>query len=243
MHTCSTVARKRAVLIEAFPGIGQVSSLAGKYIAAFFNLRYHSSFSAKGLPPVAVVRHHKPVPPASVYAGTLPDGTDLAVITSELPPPKEAVDSVAAEIMRWSHRINASVVISPHGMVVDDESDNHAVSIYGVASSQKGRKMLISAGIEVFEEGMVTGIPGLLLCHGISERKNVIALLVEVNEVDRDAGAAALMVHAIDKLCLHYDLDCGPICRAAIELGSDHIGVAKEIRKEKGRALMNSMYS
>lgn len=231
----------RSILLEALPGIGQVASISGRYIASFFNLKRMGSFSASGMPPVAVIKNSRPEPPVSIYGGKLPDGTRLAVLTSEVPLPGDAAEAIAVGIMECARKMDASIIISPHGMVVEDTSVSRGVSVYGASSTVSGIRMLKNAGIETLEEGIITGVPGVLLCMRESAKRNTIALLVEVSDVSRDVPGAALMVHAIDRLALHYDLDCGPICRAAIELGAGHATKGK-IKKEWPKMQTNSMY-
>lgn len=230
------------IVIESFPGIGGVASITGRYIIDFFNLKPMVDLDIQAMPPVTVVRKHRPVPTITVYGGKLPNGTKLAVVRSELPAPENAIRDVATEIMRWAKEAKASLLLSPQGMVVeDDESERKEVAVYGTASSEAGMKMLKASGIQTFEEGFVTGIPGLLLHEGMKHNINTVALLTETTDKARDTAAAALMVHAVDKLCLKYDLDCGPICDVAVQMESRENKLKREAKTEKMRSLV-SMY-
>ncbi|MEM3852419.1 MAG: PAC2 family protein [Methanomassiliicoccales archaeon] len=229
------------IVIEAFPGIGQVASLVGHYITQFFGLKFMEPFAFDNMPPVTLVKGKKPFPSAAVYGGKLPGGLKIAVITSDIPHPKEAVGDIATSVLNWSKKAHASLLISPHGMVVDDREEQRGVSIYGAASTEDGLGRLEGAGIETFEEGIITGIPGLLLWKGSDMGVDTVVLLAEVRDTDYDAGAAALMVHAVDRLCLNYDMDCGPLCRAAMELGASRLkGMA--FKQERAESASGSMY-
>lgn len=230
------------IVIESFPGIGGVASITGRYIIDFFNLKPMVDLDISAMPPVTVVRKHRPIPTIRVYGGKLPNGTKLAVIRSELPAPENAIREVASEIMKWARNTKASLLLSPQGMLVEsDTTDKREVAVYGTASSDAGMQMLKASGIENFEEGYVTGIPGLLLHEGMKYDINTIALLTEAVDNTRDTAAAALMVHAVDKLCLKYDLDCGPICDVAVQMENRESRIRKEAKTDKMRSMV-SMY-
>ena len=230
------------IVIESFPGIGGVASITGRYIIDFFNLKPMVDLDIRAMPPVTVVKKHRPVPTITVYGGKLPNGTKLAVIRSELPAPENAIREVASEIVKWAESAKASLLLSPQGMVVEsDETEHKEVAVYGTASGEVGMNMLRIAGIEMLEEGYVTGIPGLLLHEGMKNNLNTIALLTETSDNQRDTAAAALMVHAVDRLCLKYDLDCGPICDVAVQIETRESKIKREAKSDKMRSLI-SMY-
>ncbi len=230
------------IVIESFPGIGGIASITGRYIIDFFNLKPMVDLDIQAMPPVTVVRKHRPVPTITVYGGKLPSGTKLAVVKSELPAPESAIREVASEIVKWAQSAKATLLLSPQGMLVESEEMEHReVAVYGTASSEAGVHMLKNAGIEMLEEGYVTGIPGLLLHEGMKNGLNTIALLTETNDNARDTAAAALMVHAVDRLCLKYDLDCGPICDVAVQMETRENRMRKEAKSDRLRSLV-SMY-
>lgn len=204
------------IVIEGFPGMGGVSSITSRYIIDFFGLKRMAVLDLDSMPPITIVKNRKHVPPVVVYGGMLPNGRKLAVIHSEIPAPENGIKRIASEIAEWASSINASLLLSAQGMLVEREEETGEISIYGTASSEKGEKMLEEAGIEIMEEGIITGIPGLLLSEGERHGIATIALLAESKSREIDAGSAALMVHAIDKLCLKSNMDCGPICTIAV---------------------------
>ena len=146
------------------------------------------------------------------------NGTKIAVIHSEIPAPEAGVRKIASEITEWAKSIDAELILSPQGMMVEREGDvPEEMSIYGTSSSEGGMEMLRNAGIEIMEEGVVSGIPGLLLREGIKHNMTTVALLAETRNGMADTRAAALMIHAVDKLCLKSEMDCRPMCNLAVE--------------------------
>ncbi len=223
------------VIIEGFPGIGGISSITSSYIIDFFSLREMLPLELESMPPVTIVRKSKPVPAVTVHGGILPNGTKIAVIHSEIPAPEAGVRKIASEITEWAKSIDASLILSPQGMLVEREGEvPEEMSIYGTSSSEGGMEMLRNAGIEIMEEGVVSGIPGLLLREGIKHNMTTVALLAETRNGTVDTRAAALMIHAVDKLCLKSEMDCGPMCNLAVEAETVRInGIRTEMREKR----------
>jgi uncharacterized protein len=219
------------IVIEGFPGMGGVSSITSKYIIDFFRLKKITTLDLDSMPPVTIVRNRRPVPAVSVYGGTLPTGRKVAVIHSEIPAPEKGIRKIASEISHWAKSINASLLLSAQGMVVERETaDLGEIGIYGTSSSARGERMLKNAGINIMEEGVVTGIPGLLLAEGARRNLTTVTLLAESGTSHINPGSAALMIHAIDVLCLNSNVDCGPICSLALEsINVNRLSIRKEL--------------
>ncbi len=223
------------VVIEGFPGIGGISSITSRYIIDFFNLKEMMPLELESMPPVTIVRRSRPVPAVTVHGGMIPNGTKIAVIHSEIPVPEAGVRRIAAEITEWAKSIGASLILSPQGMLVEREGDvPDEMSVYGTSSSEEGLNRLRSAGIEIMEEGVVSGIPGLLLREGAKRGMTAIALLAEARNGQADTRSAALMIRAVDMLCLKSEMDCGPVCSMAVEAETVRMnGIRTEMREKR----------
>ncbi|MBX8632898.1 MAG: PAC2 family protein [Candidatus Thermoplasmatota archaeon] len=223
------------IVIEGFPGMGGVSSITSKYIIDFFRLKKVTTLDLDSMPPVTIVRNRRPVPAVGVYGGMLPSGRRIAVIHSEIPAPEKGIRKIASEISHWAKSINASLLLSAQGMVVErDIGDQGEIGIYGTSSSARGERMLKNAGINIMEEGVITGIPGLLLAEGAKRHLTTVALLAESGTSQINPGSAALMIHAIDMLCLNSNMDCGPICNLALEsINGNRLLIRKEMNDKE----------
>ncbi len=235
LSTRSDTTERGPVVIEGFPGIGGISSITSRYIIDFFNLREMMPLELESMPPVTIVRKSKPVPAVTVHGGILPNGTKIAVIHSEIPAPEAGVRKIASEITEWAKSIDASLILSPQGMLVEREDGvPDEMAIYGTSSSEDGMGMLRNAGIEIMEEGVVSGIPGLLLYEGAKRKMTTVALLAEARTGAADTRSAALMIHAVDMLCLKSGMDCEPVCNLAVEAETVRInGLHTEMREKR----------
>jgi len=123
------------------------------------------------------------------------------------------------------------MIVSPEGLVVDPElRDSAEISdvVFGIASTQRARELLKQHGIQSFEEGVISGIAGVLLNEGRKRDFDVMTLLAEAHPDFPDAKAAALVLEAIDDILLGIDFDAKPLFEEAQRIET-HI---KEIQKQ-----------
>ena len=88
--------------------------------------------------------------------------------------------------------------------------------------------MLKQHGIQSFEEGVISGVAGVLLNEGRKRDFDVLTLLAEAHPDFPDAKAAALVLEAIDDLLLGIDFDAKPLFEEAQRI-EEHI---REIQKQ-----------
>ena len=95
-----------SVLIEAFPTVGLVSSIAGHFIIGQLKLEEIGTVSSRYFMPAAVIHNGVPSPPVRIYAGKKICGPtescdQIAVIISEFMPDVSIVKPVADKILSW----------------------------------------------------------------------------------------------------------------------------------------------
>jgi uncharacterized protein len=89
---------------------------------------------------------------------------------------------------------------------------------YGVVTTQKMRDILKKYNIEETQEGMITGITGVLLYEGVQMKQDVLCLLAEAHTSYPDSRAAALLVEALDKMLPEIKIDTQPLYKEADEI-------------------------
>jgi len=104
--------------------------------------------------------------------------------------------------------------------------------------------MIRKNNITVFEEGVITGVAGVLLNEGRKRDFDVITLLSEAHPDYPDARAAARAIEVIDKLLLHTELDARPLYEEAerIEMQLKSIHHQTEAAKKPSEPARPSMY-
>ena len=217
-----------ATVIDGFPSVGLVSSIVANYLINALNLTQIGIMDSIYFPTVALVRDGQPMNPVRIYAGPKVDDRDqIVVFISEFQPPP-------------------NLIVGPEGLIVDareDEGDRQ-VEVYGIGSTDKAMDMIRRNDITVFEEGVITGVAGVLLNEGRKRDFDVITLLSEAHPDYPDARAAARAIEIIDKLLLHTELDARPLYEEAerIEMQLKSIHHQTEVAKKPSEPARPSMY-
>src|SRR3989454_12261040 len=105
-------------------------------------------------------------------------------------------------------------------------------------------EMIRKNAVAMFEEGVITGVAGVLLNEGRKRDFDVMTLLSEAHPDYPDARAAARVIETIDKLLLHTELDAKPLYEEAerIELQLKSIQHQTEGLKKPAAKERPSMY-
>jgi uncharacterized protein len=209
-----------AVLIEAFPTVGLVSSIAGHFLIDQLKLEEIGAISSRYFMPAAVIHKGLPSPPVRIYAGKKicgPDGScdQIVVIISEFMPSVDVIKPLADVILEWTKKKNCKYIVTlegTHGL------DPKKPMTYGVASTQKMKEILKQHNIGETQEGMITGITGVLLYEGVRLNRDVLCLLAEAHTSYPDSRAAALLVEALDKMLPEIEINTEPLYKEADDI-------------------------
>ena len=209
-----------SILIEAFPTVGLVSSIAGHFIVEQLKLEEIGMISSRYFMPAAIIHKGVPSPPVRIYAGKKICGAtgscdQIAIIISEFMPPVNIIKPVADEILSWAQKKKCSYIVNfegTHGL------DPKKPKTFGVATTQKMKDILKKYNIDETQEGMITGITGVLLFEGVRLKRDIICLLAEAHASYPDSRAAALLVETLDRMLPEIELDTKPLYKEAEEI-------------------------
>ncbi|KYK24278.1 hypothetical protein AYK25_00095 [Thermoplasmatales archaeon SM1-50] len=209
-----------AILIEAFPTVGLVSSIAGHFLIDQLKLEEIGTISSKYFMPAAVIHKGVPSPPVRIYAGKKvcgPSGScdQIVIIISEFMPSVDIIKPLADVILTWAKKKNCKYIVTlegTHGI------DPKKPKTHGVASTQKMKDILKHHDIGETQEGMITGVTGVLLYEGVHLKYNVICLLAEAHASYPDSRAAALLVEALDKMLPEIEINTKPLYKEADDI-------------------------
>ena len=207
VHEFAEVDLRGATIIDGFPSVGLVSTITANYLIDVLELQQIGIMDSKYFPTVSIVRNGVPLYPVRIYAGK-----GVCVFISEFQPAPKLIRPIAESILAFAKRKGASTIISPEGLVLDQEGEeNEEVAVYALGSTQATRDMLAKHGIEQFGNGIITGVSGVLLNLGKKDDVNAISILAEANPNYPDARAAAKVIEAIDKLLPDIKIDVKPL--------------------------------
>jgi uncharacterized protein len=209
-----------SVLIEAFPTVGLVSSIAGHFLVEQLKLEEIGTISSRYFMPAAVIHNGVPSPPVRIYAGKKICGStgecnQIVVIISEFMPSVDIIKPVANMILTWAQKKKCSHIVTLEGT---HSLNPKKPKTYGVATTQKMNDILKKYAIEETKEGMITGITGVLLFEGARLKQDVLCLLAEAHSSYPDSRAAALLVETIDKMLPEIKIDTQPLYKEAEDI-------------------------
>lgn len=223
---------RNATIIDGFPSVGLVSSIAANYLIKILEMEQIGIMDSSQFPTVSLIRDSKPLSPVRIYAGEKgKKGDQIVAFISEFQAPPNLVRPIARTLVNWAVEQKCRMIVSPEGLVVDPELRESAeISdvVFGIASTVRTRELLKQHQIQSFEEGVISGVAGVLLNEGRKRDFDVVTLLAEAHPDFPDAKAAAIVLEAIDRILLGIEFDAKPLFEEAQRI-EDHI---REIRKQ-----------
>lgn len=237
-----------ATVIDGFPSVGLVSSIVANYIINALNLEQVAIMDSVYFPTVSLIRDGEPMNPVRIYAGSKEDSKDkIVVFISEFQPPPNLIKVIAAAVIDWAEDQKCKMLLCPEGLIVDRDpsiEERPEMQVYGIGSTKFAGSVLKENAITIFEEGVITGVAGVLLNEGKKRGFNVISLLSEAHPDYPDARAAARVIEMIDRILLHTELDAQPLYEEAerIEMQLKNIHKQTETAKRTPAPARPSMY-
>jgi uncharacterized protein len=184
---------KNPILIEGFPGIGLVGTIASSYLVEKLKMDLLGYITSEKFPPIAAVHNRIPLHPARLYKSKK---NNIVVLFSEFIIPMQTIYDLSEKILEWSLSKKIKKIISLGGIVLKEEQDE----VFGIASTTELADELESKGIKTIKEGATTGVCGVLLAECSSIKFPAISLLAESKPEFLDPVAAALVLEALKKI-------------------------------------------
>ena len=235
-----------SMLIVAFPTVGLISSIAGHYIIDTLKLEPLGTIISNEFMPATVIHKSIPSPPVRIYAGKKKCGPNdkcrnLSIIISEFMPNPTIIKPLVDEILKWSKEKGCEMILSFEGMHSLDMIKGKS-KIYGVATTPEMKKILKNININQTEEGMITGVTGVLLYQGLLLNRDVICLLAQTHANYPDSRSAAILIEKLDKMLPEIKIDPEPLYKEANEI-EKNIRQALEQAKPTAPIMHQAPYS
>ncbi len=208
---------KGAVLIEGFPSVGMVSTIVSNYLIKVLDLEYIGYISSRYLYPTAVINNSVPMAPLRIYFGKpkCKEGNiceKVVVVTSEFPPPNELMKPLVDKMIEWTHEQGIRQIISVEGILNSKPNSEGDGSTYGISSTAVTREKIKDLpDLIQLENGIITGISGVLLYEAERLQRDVICILADAHPDYPDARAAARLIESLDHFLPDIKLDTQPL--------------------------------
>ena len=222
LHEYSQRELQGAIALIGFPSVGLVSSIAASYIVKNLKLERVASMVSPEFPPYTLIYDGVPSPPIRFYAGERMCGADgeqceqLVVITAEFMPKPELIKPVADMILDWCRSKGIETIITLEGM--NSGMDPQEAKTLCVANGEGCESMVETYDLEEMNEGMISGISGVLLYEADRLGDEVLCLLGPAKSNFPDARGAARLLEIVGKMLPELKLDPDPLYREAEEI-------------------------
>ena len=199
-------------LVEGFPGIGLIGTIAVGYLAEKDNTKSIGHIVSKQFPPMASIHKGEPLFPARMYVD---HKHKIVLLFSEFVVPASTVYDIADSIINWAQENKIKKIISLAGMTSREKPDVPA--IYGIATTKAMMKELEKHKVKVITEGVTTGVSGILMAKCNAIQFPALSLLIETKHGYPDPGAAAELLEKLEKF-LGYDIKTADLLSEAKEI-------------------------
>jgi uncharacterized protein len=141
-------------------------------------------------------------------------------------PEFEIINPLVDSILAWAKEKKIKVICCLEGTrgkeeeLVEGEEDNTKTSekVFGVASTDSMKKTLKKYNIDFIDEGMITGVSGVLLYTAYLQGQDAFCLLSEAHSSYPDSRAAANLIHELDVMLPGIKIDPKPLLKEAEEI-------------------------
>jgi uncharacterized protein len=186
---------KDHVLIEGFPGIGLVGTIAAGYLIEKRKMIPIGHVYSDVFPPMTSIHNGRPYFPARIYKDPK---ANFCVLLAEFVVPSNSVHAISNEIMRFIKEQKIRQIVSLAGMTSAKEDDKR--SIYGIASNDEMANYLKLKKIPLINEGVTTGVSGVLIAQCSVENFPAMSLLVESKSGEPDPRAASELLKKLESV-------------------------------------------
>lgn len=216
---------KGYTLIEGFPGMGLVGTIAAKYVVEKLRFDFHGFIRSNMFMPVIRIHKGLPIQPSRIY---ISEPKKLVVLISEQVIPKMHVNAMAKATVDWIQKKQISTVISLSGI---NAGENENSMIYGIAANQESHKLLEEHKLQIIEDGITTGVTAMMLLEMKRTSIKAISLLGNV-KIGADYHAAAEVLKKLTEI-LDLKLDVAPLLKEAQELEKELVKQLQSVKDTK----------
>ena len=173
---------KDSYVIVAFPGLGFIGTIAGRYIVEKAQLRWTGYLYTDNLPPVGKVVDGNLIYPINVFSGE-----GFHIVLSEVSPYEGDVWPMATAIASKARKDGAKGIIILSGVISKGKE-----GVFAIYSSKRSRKLLEGYDVPEIKNGVITGISATLLLT--SKEMGVPAVLLLGPATNKQDFNAAISV-------------------------------------------------
>ncbi|HLC57743.1 MAG TPA: PAC2 family protein [Candidatus Nanoarchaeia archaeon] len=217
---------KNPIIIEGFPGLGFVGTIAVEFLIEHLNAKLIGKLSSQKLLPMAAIHKQQVIEPLGIFY----DKKHNIVLVHAIGNINGLEWEIADAVAELAKALKAKEVISLEG--VGSQNPDPSLKTYFYSSSQN--KKLEKLGFEALKEGIVVGVSGALL---LKDKMPISCVFSETKTGLPDSRAAANIIQALDKY-LNLKVDYKPLLQKADDFETKLKGLvqqAKAVTEQKDK--------
>ncbi len=213
---------KGYTLVEGFPGMGLVGTIAAKYLIDRRKLKQIGHIESNIFLPVIRIHEGRPVYPARVY---IFEEKKIVVLIAEQIIPRMLTSIFADAVVGWIKKKGISRIISLEGIKAEPGKN----VVYGIAANEHSKKILKKNKVDLIQDGITTGLTSLILLSLGRAKMEACSILGNVN-VAADYKAAAALIEKLNEMA-GLKLDVKPLLKEAKETEKQLIEQLQQLKK------------
>ncbi len=212
---------KNVKIIEAFPGMGLIGTIATEFLVSHLKTEKIGSIEMDDIPAMVAIHDKEVMEPFSIYYNKKYNLVILHVISSH----KVNAWKMSDAISKLAKDLNAKEIISIEGVASTGKASKINTYFYSNKSNKKMEKLT-----DPLKEGIIVGVTGALLAK---EKKTLLTtLFVETHSTLPDSKAAAKAIEMLNEY-MTFDVDPKPLLKRAEEFEKKLKGIVKKGQETK----------
>ncbi|MCS7142531.1 MAG: PAC2 family protein [Aigarchaeota archaeon] len=217
-HIDMKSAQKKTSIIEGFPDVGLVGTIATSYLISQLDSSVVGHMRLEDLPPIITVQNSKIYEPCRLYLSSADNRKKFYIAYSDVPIPLSGIETLASVLVEMSNKLDAPNIISVGGLAEPTRIDIERPQVYVISNDEELMRLSLSTGMTApLENGFITGIKAALIREANLRGSRVLIALAQSHFRYPDPGAAAEIVAFLNKL-LGIEVPIDPLVREADEL-------------------------
>lgn len=180
-------------LIDGFPSVGFSSAISTESMIQTSQFELAGVITSESFPAMSIIKEGKPNFPTRIFVN---ESSKVSIFLSYLTLHESLHRTTAKIMLNWAKKKRIKLIVSSVAVKTDEELEQ----LVAVGNTDSARKKIKDAGFKVLENGLVPGIPGILLNEGSLSAQDVIVILFHSDGTGPDFRSSARLCEAMSKL-------------------------------------------
>lgn len=185
---------KNVILVEGFPGMGLVGTIATEAVLDYTKAKQIGRIESDKFPALIAVHEGKVTDPLGIFYSKKHNLVIQHAVTNISGEEWKISDSV----LEVSKQLNASEIISLEGIGVLGAAGKKSAGAFYYTNDPKAKKKFEKISLNPLKEGIIVGVTGALMLKLKTEKQKMSCIFAETSSGLPDSRAAAKIIEVLD---------------------------------------------